>query len=181
MRQQREPERDREPDRHRHDDQVDVLEQRRDVLVEVVGDPAGAEPVVRDAAVRALAVVELDLGEDEDQAHSRSATSSLDERTCSAGMWSACAMTSIDRTPTVAPDASTTGAYCTSASSSRPRASRMTSSTSTVTSSCGGSPVGMRSPRMSRWLIQRTGRRWASTTSATGRSDSSTWRRTASM
>ena len=59
---QREGERDREADADRHQRQVDVLPERVDVAVEVVGDPVRADPVVGHA-VLAAAVALLELGE----------------------------------------------------------------------------------------------------------------------
>ena len=78
-------ERDREADRHRHQRQVHVVPERADVAVEVVGDPARADAVVRDAAVGAAVVVLERLGEQLDHA---------------AIVWE---MSSIESTPTTCP------------------------------------------------------------------------------
>ena len=70
--------------------QLDVLDQRLLVAVQVVGDPARAEAVVLDAGRFGRAVADLQLGEDRDDHASASA----------AVTW---ASSSIESTPTALP------------------------------------------------------------------------------
>ena len=142
MGEDRQREGDDEPGQQRHEGQEHVLAERPEVLVEVVDDPARAEPVLRDAAAaRALSEEALRsvLGEDDDRGEAHSATSSLAVGTSSAGRFSAWAMTSIDSTPAILPCASATAAYRLSTLSRSPSASRRMSSTSRT--GCAGAPA----------------------------------------
>ena len=154
----RERERDREADRHRHHREQHVLEERIDVAVEVVGDPARAEAVVGHAGVLG-ALADLDLGEQ--RAHSASAPLG----TASGSALRAWPRSSIESTPVTAPCSSTTGPYWASSASRSESASRSTSSISSTGSARERSSSPTRSPCKARSESHPSGRPSSSTSS----------------